>query len=118
MPDREIVMYSRSFGCPFVSVAKRVFADFALPYTEIMIDRNPNARARVLEWTGFLSVPTLVVAEAGSEFPYEKPAPLPPGASPRGIDRGSMITEPGRAELQAWLVRHGFITAEDSAEAG
>jgi glutaredoxin len=116
MPAREIVMYSRSFGCPYVSVAKRVFADFALPYREIMIDRNPNARARVIEWTGFQSVPTLVIAEAGSEFPFEKPAPLPAGASPRGINRGSMITEPGSAELKAWLIQHGFVTAEDAAE--
>ncbi len=116
MPTRELVMYSRSFGCPYVSVAKRVFADFALSYREIMIDGNPNARARVLDWTGFLSVPTLVVAELGSEFPFEKPAPLPPGVSPRGVDRGSMITEPHRSELKAWLVKHGFISAEDSAE--
>jgi len=114
----EIVMYSRTFGCPFVSVAKRVFADFALGYREIMIDKDPEAKARVLAWTGFQSVPTLVIAALGSDRPIEEPAPLPRGASPRGIDRGYMLTEPGRAELIAWLVRHGFITPADAAEAG
>ena len=115
--SREIVMYSRTFGCPFVSVAKRVFADFALGYREIMIDKDAEAKVRVLNWTGFLSVPTLVIAEPGSDRPIEEPAPLPRGTSPRGIDRGYMLTEPSHAELTAWLMKHGFIRSADSAEA-
>ena len=111
----EIVMYSRTIGCPYISVAKRVFADFALGYREIMIDKDPGAKACVLAWTGFQSVPTIVIASAGSDRPIEEPAPLPFGSSPRGIDRGYMITEPHRMELKAWLVRHGFISSEDSA---
>jgi hypothetical protein len=75
----------------------------------MFIDRDPDARQRVLDWTGFLSVPTLVVAEAGETLPYEEPAPLAKGSSPRGIDRGSMITEPGNEELAKWLLHHGFI---------
>lgn len=114
---RELVMYSRTIGCPYISVAKRVFADFALGYREIMIDKDPEAKARVLAWTGFLSVPTLIIAEAGGDRPVEEPAPLPHGTSPRGIDRGYMITEPHRMELKAWLVKHGLISPEDSAEA-
>lgn len=112
---REIVMYSRTIGCPYISVAKRVFADFALDYREIMIDKDPDAKARVIAWTGFQSVPTLVIAEVGSDYPFEEPAPLPCGSSPRGIDRGTMMTEPHRMELKAWLVKHGFIDSEDSA---
>ncbi|MBL8145842.1 MAG: glutaredoxin family protein [Anaerolineae bacterium] len=115
--SREIVMYSRTFGCPFVSVAKRVFADFALSYREIMIDKDAEAKARVVAWTGFQSVPTLVIAEAGGDRPIEEPAPLPRGSSPRGIDRGYMITEPSHAEMKAWLVKHGFISSAESAEA-
>lgn len=115
--SREIVMYSRTFGCPFVSVAKRVFADFALGYREIMIDKDAEAKVRVLNWTGFQSVPTLVIAEAGSDRPIEEPVPLARGTSPRGIDRGYMLTEPSHAELTAWLVKHGFISSADSAEA-
>lgn len=116
MTDRELVMYGRSFGCPFMTTARKVFADLALPYREIMIDKDPAARERVLNWTGFLSVPTLVVAEAGSDLPYEEPLPLPRGASPRGVDRGAMITEPYRQELIDWLVKHAFISAADSAD--
>ena len=115
--SREIVMYSRTFGCPFVSVAKRVFADFALGYREIMIDKDAEAKVRVLNWTGFQSVPTLVIAEAGSDRPIEEPVPLARGTSPRGIDRGYMITEPSQAELKAWLMKHGFIGWEESAGA-
>ena len=71
----ELVMYSRTFGCPFISVAKRVLSDYALAYREIYIDKDMAARARVQDWTGFLSVPTLVVAEAGSDLPYAPPRP-------------------------------------------
>ncbi|MBN8620868.1 MAG: glutaredoxin family protein [Anaerolineae bacterium] len=106
---RELVMYSRTVGCPFITVAKRVLDDYALPYREVFIDKDMEARERVLEWTGFLSVPTLVVAEAGSVLPYEAPAYLAPGASPRGINRGAMITEANIEQLSAWLVQHGFI---------
>jgi hypothetical protein len=81
-----------------------------------MIDRDATAKARVVAWTGFQSVPTLIIAAPGSDLPIEEPAPLAHGASPRGIDRGAMITEPHRMELKAWLVKHGFITADDSAE--
>jgi glutaredoxin len=116
-PPRELVMYSRTFGCPYISVAKRVFADFAIGYRELMIDKDPEAKARVLAWTGFQSVPTIVIAEPGSVLPVEAPLLLPRGVSPRGVDRGWMITEPHRMELKAWLVRHGFITVEDSADA-
>jgi len=105
----ELVMYARASSCPFVSLAKRVFDDYHVAYREIYIDRDEDARKRVLEWTGFLSVPTLVVARAGEDLPYEPQAPLAAGNSPRGIDRGTMITEPNIAELSQWLLRHGFI---------
>lgn len=108
--DKELVMYARSSSCPFVTLAKRVLSDYAVPYREVHIDRDPDARARVLAWTGFLSVPTLVVANAGEVLPYEPQLPLEPGSSPRGIDRGTMITEPSSEELAQWLLRHGFIT--------
>lgn len=107
-----IVMYSRSFGCPFITIAKKVFSDHALDYREIMIDKDGEAKARVLEWTGFLSVPTIIVARGGEILPLEEPAPLAEGMSPRGIDRGAMITEASIEQLTAWLVKHGLIEAE------
>lgn len=103
-------MYSRTSGCPFITTAKRVLSDYAIAYNEVYIDRDNEARARVLEWTGFLSVPTLVIAEPGEQLPYEPVEPLERGTSPRGIDRGAMLTEPSRAELERWLLRHGFIS--------
>lgn len=107
---KELVMYSRTYSCPFVSLAKRVLGDYQVPYREIYIDRDSEAKQRVLDWTGFLSVPTLIVAEAGEDFPYEPQAPLEAGRSPRGIDRGTMITEPNIEDFSQWLLRHGFIT--------
>ena len=75
----------------------------------IMIDQDEAAARRVIEWTGFRSVPTILVAERGKDVPYEAPAPLEHGASPRGIDRGVMITEANEDELIPWLKRHKFI---------
>lgn len=106
---RELVMYSRRMGCPYVTVAKRVLDDYHVPYREILIDMDDLARQRVLRWTGFLSVPTLVVADNGSDMPFQEPVPLPVGASPRGIHRGAMITEPSADQLTGWLAEHGFI---------
>lgn len=106
---KELVMYSRSWGCPFISIARRVLEREGVPYRELFIDRERTYEQRVLEWTGFLSVPTLIIAESGNDLPYEPPAPLARGASPRGIDRGSMLTEANEEELIAWLWRHGLL---------
>jgi hypothetical protein len=32
-----------------------------------------------------------------------------PGSGPRGVDRGSMITEASRDQLRAWLVKQGLL---------
>lgn len=107
--DKHLVMYSRTFGCPFVSIAKNVLHEHDIAYQEVFIDKDEVARQRVLDWTGFLSVPTLVIAEKGSDLPYTDVAPLPEGASPRGVDRGPMLTEASTDELTNWLKKHGFI---------
>lgn len=109
---KHLVMYTRTASCPFVSLSKRVLSDYALGYQEIFIDQDDRARQRVLEWTGFLAVPTLVVAEQGTVLPFEAPLPLPRGASPRGVNRGSMITEPSKDELVRWLRQHDLIEAD------
>lgn len=106
--EYEVVMYSRTSPCPYVRVAKRVMSQANIPYREIHIDEDPAAKQRVLDWTGFQSVPTLVIARPGEVLPYEEPAPLD-GASPKGVDRGSMITEPSEIKLENWLKKHGFI---------
>jgi glutaredoxin len=108
----ELVMYSRTMGCPFITIARRVLEEQGVTYREIMIDRDSQARDRVLAWTGFLSVPTLVAAQWEDDLPYSEPAPLPHGLSPRGIHRGALITEPNARELMTWLGDHGFVASE------
>ncbi|MBN1285248.1 MAG: glutaredoxin family protein [Anaerolineae bacterium] len=107
--DKELVMYTRTDGCPYITVAKRIFEREGIPYREIYIDHDPEAERRVREWTGFLSVPTLVIANPGEDLPYELVPPLPEGESPRGIDRGAMLTEGNAGQLKRWLRRHGFL---------
>src|SRR5450432_2046797 len=102
---RELIMYGRTTPCPFISLAKRVLAQENVPYRELYIDRDKTHEERVLNWTGFLSVPTLVIAETGQDLPYEDHAPLAKGATPRGVDRGSMLTEPNDEQLLGWLAR-------------
>lgn len=109
MKDKELVMYGRSYGCPFISTAKRVLSEYDITYRELHIDKDPVAKQRVLDWTGFLSVPTMIIANVGEDVPYTDFAPLPKGASPRGIDRGPMLTEATRSEIVDWLQTHGFI---------
>lgn len=113
---KHLVMYSRTTGCPFITVAKRVLDDYGISYEEIFIDKDMDARQRVLTWTGFLSVPTLVAATDGSSLPYIEPSPLPTGASPRGINRGAMITEGSVDQLKDWLVQNGFLNNADRIE--
>ncbi|MDQ7033579.1 MAG: glutaredoxin family protein [Anaerolineae bacterium] len=110
MTNKELVMYGRSYGCPFMTTAKRVLQKYDVPYREIHIDKDPIAKERVLGWTGFLSVPTLIVANVGEDLPYTDFTPLTKGASPRGIDRGSMLTEASSLQVENWLRKHGFIS--------
>ena len=112
--QKEIVMYSRTSGCPFVSLAKRVFTEHNIDYREVYIDEDDMLRQRVLDWTGFLSVPTLIIAAPGEDVPIEAPQNLRKGKSPRGVNRGSMITEPGTQQLKIWLKQHGFINQEQA----
>lgn len=107
----ELVMVTRTRGCPFVNVARLALAQAGVPYREINIDHDAAARAWLLDTVHYLSVPTLVIALPGEDRPYTPPEPLPAGVSPRGVDRGSILTEPGGPQLKAWLARHGF-TAE------
>ena len=109
MSEKQLVMYSRTYGCPFVNIAKKVLNAYDVDYVEIFIDHNEEDRQRVVEWTGFESVPTLVVANKGDLLPAEEPSPLAEGRSPRGIDRGSMLTEPSGPQLKQWLERHELL---------
>lgn len=106
---KELVMYSRSSGCPAIRVAKRILDEHKVPYRELYVDKNEQANKRVKIWTGFASVPTLVVSREGEEVPILEPKSLEVGESPRGKNRGSMISEPNAEQLKDWLREHGFI---------
>lgn len=106
---KELVVYVRRDACPDVRRAKEFLAEHAVPHRLIDTDGDPGAKQRVLAWTGYLSFPTLVVAEEGSVEPWEEPLPLGPGQSPRDVDRGSMLTEGSTAILESFLRRHGFV---------
>jgi glutaredoxin len=113
MTDRELVVYARTYGCPYQNVAMRVFTRYDVPHRMIWIDRDKAAMQRVVAWTGFKSVPTLVIAEPGEDLPYTEPEPI--SGSPRGIDRGPMLTEASESELVTWLIKHGLLDEEAAA---
>ena len=110
--ELELVMYTRTRGCPFVSVARLALARTGVPYREINIRENPQAHQRCLEWNRNLSMPVIVIARRGEDVPIEPPSSLELDQSPRDLDRGYLIAEPGREGLQTFLARHGFLVAE------
>ncbi len=116
MGEYELVMYTRTTPCPFVSLAKRVLEADGVGYRELFIDREKIIEQRVLDWTGFLSVPTLIIARPGEDLPYTDFAELPKDASPRGVDRGPMITEPSEEQLKSWLRHYGFLAKQPTSE--
>lgn len=115
--NTRLIMFSRSYGCPFVSTAKQVLHAYGVEYEEIYIDHHDDARQKVRDWTGFDSVPTLIIAHENEYEPLEEPEFLARGASPRGIDRGYMLTEPSGPQLKHWLQKHHMIRPlEESTE--
>jgi glutaredoxin len=109
MADKSLIMYSRTIPCPDCSRARQLLTEQGVPFREVMIDEDPAARRYIESLTGYHSVPTLVVAWPGEGTPIAEPRPLESGRSPRGVDRGPVITEPDLISLHQWLARHGFI---------
>ena len=108
---RTLVFITRTYGCPMATLARRVLDDYGVGFREVFYDQNPIWRERLLAWAGFLSVPTLFIADDAidPDAPIVAPTPLEAGASPRGIDRGAMITEPFEDELLRWLRKFELI---------
>ena len=97
-------------------IAKRVLDKHKVPYREVFIDKDSQASLRVKVWTGFLSVPTLVVTRPGEDVPITEPEAITLGISPRGINRGSIISEANTDQLTAWLRQNGFVSPGEDAE--
>ncbi len=106
--SRQVVVYMSPW-CSSSADTQRALNEWGVPATFVNIKEDRNAANRLRGWVGFESVPTVVLAEEGSVEPYEAPAALPTGSSPRGIDRGSIITEATRVQLRAWLVKQGLL---------
>jgi len=106
---RQVVVYMSPW-CSSSSDTQRALKEWDVPATFINIREDREAAARVRSWVGFESVPTIIIAEEGSVEPFEPPEELAAGKSPRGVDRGSMITEATRVQLRSWLAKHGILS--------
>jgi len=106
---QEIVMYVRNFYCPNVALARDILQRYQISYREINIDGSLELAGRLKEWTGFLSVPTIILADPGQDVPHTDVAPIPTDKPVRGVDRGPMITEPNNKQLEDWLYKHGLL---------
>ena len=105
---KQVVVYMSPW-CYTSQHTQNALKEWGVPATFINIKEDKDAAARVRGWVGFESVPTVVLAEGDSLLPCESPVTLAPGASPRGVDRGSMITEANRNQLREWLVKHQIL---------
>lgn len=105
---KRVVVYMSPW-CYNSQDTQRALDEWGVSAQFINIKEDRAAAARIKGWVGFESVPTVIIADGDSVEPFEPPAPLAKGASPRGIDRGSLITEPNRNQLRAWLVGHGIL---------
>ena len=103
-----LVVYGRSMPCPDMFRWHRWLAEHPVEFVAFDIDSDDEAYRKVLAWTGHESVPTLVIAPDDGVDPIEPPVPLPPGRSPRGFDRGTMLTEPNPGQVASFLERHGI----------
>ncbi len=107
---KRLVVYIRGNFCPDIRRTREFLAQHSIPHRLIDANEDSAARDKVVAWTGYLSFPTLVIAEGDSLDPYEPPAPLKPGQSPRDVDRGTMLTEASTPMLEKFLKRHGFLS--------
>ncbi len=106
--SKQVVVYMSPW-CYMSQDTQSALREWGVPATFINIKEDKDAAARLRGWVGFESVPTVVLAEDDSVLPYESPALLAAGANPRGVDRGSLITEASRTQLRDWLTRHGVL---------
>ncbi len=58
--SNEIIIYSTQV-CPFCVAAKNLLNSLNLSYTEIMVDKDPEQRAIMMEKSGRTSVPQIFI---------------------------------------------------------
>lgn len=109
MGEKELVMYGRTFACWDQTRAMSFLEKQRVSYRFVDIGRDAEAARRLQGWVGHLSVPTLVVAAPGTDMPLAEPTPLRRGGRARGLDRGTLITEPNDQQLADFLRHHGLL---------
>lgn len=103
-----LIMYVRAGGCPDQALARRCLDEWHVQPIEHNVSTDADAAQRLRELIGCLAVPTFIAADDADQ-PIEPPLPLEKWRSVRNVDRGSIISEPTRDGLSAFLKRHGFL---------
>ena len=106
---KHLVLYTRATGCPDQARARKLLAEWRVPYQEVDCSKDQERLARIQAWNGHLGVPVCIVAEEGSLLPFREPDPKPQGRSTRDFNRGTMITEPSEQGLRQFLQEHGLL---------
>jgi glutaredoxin len=106
--SKNVIVYMSPW-CGSSSDTQRALNEWGVTAHFVNIKEDRDAAARLRGWVGFESVPTVVLSEEGSVDPCCPPEPLAKGASPRGVDRGSLITEASRVQLREWLIKKGVL---------
>jgi glutaredoxin len=106
--SKQLVVYMSPW-CGSSSDTQRALSEWGVPAKFVNIKEDRDAAARLRGWVGFESVPTVLLVDEGSVEPCCPPEPLAKGMSPRGVDRGSLITEASRIQLRTWLIKNGIL---------
>jgi glutaredoxin len=104
----QLFMYTRERTCGDQQLARLCLQEFGVPYTEVNISREPEAAQELQDLIGCLAVPTLLIAD-DERRPISPPDPIGPYRPVRNVDRGSVISEPSRAGLRQFLIKHALI---------
>ena len=58
----EVIIYTKSFGCPYCDRAKQLLTREGFTYTEIQIDKDPEKRDEMIEKSnGLRTVPQIFI---------------------------------------------------------
>ena len=106
---KRLVLYVRNIACPDQARARRLLAEWRVPYQEVNCSTDADALERIKAWNGHMGVPAVVVAEEGSVLPIAEPSPRPTDRSTRSFNRGTLITEPSEEGLREFLRQHSLL---------
>jgi len=109
MTAKEIVLFCRPSYSPFTALARDLLIRYQIPFREVDIQAGSQAFASLITWVSPAHLPTLIVTAPNQTTPLDSPEPLQPDQPARGLDRGSLISQPNNHQLEDWLHKHGFL---------